>query len=162
MNIYRNSTIVNDPTGTENVILSFSGFDVSQVTGLKRLFRALDLVVAPTFTRRSTHLLCPCGEGPKFEKALEWDIPVVGMDWIWSLKEGVVQRVSTPTAAHDSMGIEDPKTTHKGKGKAVDRSERGSLVGLDAGLDAKIHDIVNSASSYTSSCRYADRLGLFP
>ena len=34
-------------------------------------------------TRQNTHLICPCGEGPKFTKALEWQIPVVNLQWLF-------------------------------------------------------------------------------
>ena len=37
---------------------------------------------APTFSRSSTHLLCPTGKGLKFERAKEWGKPVIGMDWL--------------------------------------------------------------------------------
>jgi len=40
---------------------------------------------APTFSKRTTHLLCPLRQGPKAEKALEWGIPVVDMIWLDSL-----------------------------------------------------------------------------
>jgi len=40
---------------------------------------------APTFSKKTTHLLCPSRQGPKAEKALEWGIPVVDMIWLDSL-----------------------------------------------------------------------------
>lgn len=40
---------------------------------------------APTFSKKTTHLLCPSKQGPKAEKALEWGIPVVDMVWLEGL-----------------------------------------------------------------------------
>jgi DNA replication regulator DPB11 len=38
--------------------------------------------MATNFSRRTTHLLCPSGQGAKFDKAGEWQIPVVGNAWL--------------------------------------------------------------------------------
>lgn len=47
--------------------------------------------IAPNFSRRTTHLLCPSREGTKFDKAVEWGIPVVDMQWLRRIvHEGVV------------------------------------------------------------------------
>jgi BRCT domain type II-containing protein len=40
---------------------------------------------ASTFSKRTTHLLCPLRQGPKAEKAREWGIPIVDMPWLESL-----------------------------------------------------------------------------
>lgn len=37
---------------------------------------------APAFSRRTTHLLCPSRTGAKHDKAQEWAIPIVEMDWL--------------------------------------------------------------------------------
>ena len=82
----------------ENVVLSLSGLDQSDLCWIRRLLRALGrhwdfflnltlhgpagITLAQNFSRRSTHLLCPTGNGAKFDKALEWRIPVVSMEWL--------------------------------------------------------------------------------
>lgn len=38
--------------------------------------------LVPTFSRRISHLLCPSKTGPKYDKAREWNIPVVDMSWL--------------------------------------------------------------------------------
>ena len=37
---------------------------------------------APTFSRSTTHLLCPAATGAKYARAREWGTPVVDMRWL--------------------------------------------------------------------------------
>lgn len=116
--------------------MSLSGFDQSQVYGLKRLLRALGeflvpslrlpilrsigINLAPTFSRRATHLLCSSGTGLKFEKACEWGIPIVNVHWLSKMADtGQIPGldgflVSAPTCGdaadtHASIVGEDPR-----------------------------------------------------
>jgi DNA replication regulator DPB11 len=78
----------------EHIVLSLSGLDQSELCWTKRLLRALGITLAQTFSRRSTHLLCPSACGAKYDKAKEWNIPVVGMAWLEDIaKEGRVPDV---------------------------------------------------------------------
>ena len=52
---------------------------------------------SPTFSKKTTHLLCPSGQGPKAEKAQEWGIPIVDMSWL----EGLLASVATSTMTED-------------------------------------------------------------
>lgn len=75
----------------------------------------LGITHAPTFTRRTTHLLCPSREGKKFEKAPEWGIDVVGMDWLHAVaREGRVPKVAGSASGKVSAPVQAPG---KGKGK---------------------------------------------
>ena len=76
----------------------------------------LGITHAPTFTRRTTHLLCPSREGKKFEKAPEWGIEVVGMEWLHAVaREG---RVPGKAAGSASGKVPAPvQAPGKGKGK---------------------------------------------
>ncbi|KAI0035513.1 hypothetical protein K488DRAFT_43095, partial [Vararia minispora EC-137] len=65
-----------------DIVLSPSGLDIAEDTWVKRLTRALGILHAPTFSRASTHLLCPAGSGQKFKKAHDWGIPVISMEWL--------------------------------------------------------------------------------
>ncbi|TCD70891.1 hypothetical protein EIP91_001199 [Steccherinum ochraceum] len=119
--------------GAEDVNLSFSGLDQSEGFWIRRLARALGLSLAPNFSRRTTHLLCPSMTGAKFDKAVEWGIPVVDLGWMERLaKEGLVPPVeidgghpsyrsepSSPRVAADPLPERDP-VDRKGKGKAND------------------------------------------
>ncbi|CAL1715793.1 unnamed protein product [Somion occarium] len=101
--------------GIELVNLSYSGLDQSEACWLRRLARALGLTIAPNFSRRSTHLLCPSRSGAKFEKAQEWGIPVVGMEWL----EEMIHSGRVP-GFHigDDSGYRQGGFASKGKGKA--------------------------------------------
>ncbi|OAX41931.1 hypothetical protein K503DRAFT_734711 [Rhizopogon vinicolor AM-OR11-026] len=79
----------------ERIVLSLSGLDQSELCWTKRLLRALGITLAQTFSRLSTHLLCPSACGAKYDKAKEWNIPVVGVAWLEDMaKEGNVPDVS--------------------------------------------------------------------
>ena len=54
---------------------------------------------APTFSKKTTHLLCPSRQGPKTEKALEWGIPVVDMVWL----EGLLVPTSNSSMTEDGV-----------------------------------------------------------
>lgn len=94
--------------------------------------------LAPNFSRRSTHLLCPSRSGAKFEKALEWGIPVVDMAWLAEMATtGVVpSTASTTSATASSMNVDandviPPHATSvvrdiKGKGREIDVGNRMS------------------------------------
>lgn len=64
-------------------------------------------------SRRNTHLICPCGSGPKFNKAQEWQIPTISLQWLYAtVKAGEIQGIFdylvTPAAvasAEPSDGI---------------------------------------------------------
>ena len=70
------------------------------------------IVHAPTFSRASTHLLCPSKQGAKFDKALEWGTPVIDLTWLEEMaRTGVIPSVADHLIAGT---VKDPK----GKGKA--------------------------------------------
>ncbi|KAG2341205.1 BRCT domain-containing protein [Suillus weaverae] len=97
---------------TEQIVLSLSGLDQSELCWTKRLLRALGITLAQIFSRRSTHLLCPSACGAKYDKAKEWNIPVVGMAWLEDMAtEGKIPDISKYIIG----GIGD--RTAKGKAK---------------------------------------------
>lgn len=57
--------------------------------------------LAQNFSRRSTHLFCPSLIGAKYDKAREWNIPVIDLEWF--------QEVSR-TGVVPSYVIEDEET----------------------------------------------------
>ncbi|KAL1700139.1 hypothetical protein EV121DRAFT_295488 [Schizophyllum commune] len=100
---------------TSRIVLSFSGLDEAEACWIRRLLRAIGITHAPTFTRRTTHLLCPSREGKKFEKAPEWGIEVVGMEWLHAVaREGRVPKVAGSASGKVSAPVQAPG---KGKGK---------------------------------------------
>ncbi|KAF9459055.1 hypothetical protein BDZ94DRAFT_1300839 [Collybia nuda] len=138
--------------GADDIHLSFSGFEQSEACWIKRLIRALGINLAPFFSRRSTHLLCPSGTGDKFTKACEWNIPVVTMEWLNVMARNgtipvVTEHLVTGSTfkvpqrhhtANDEMDV-DPNAkvnpVDKGKGKA--REEDFEQLGTFGGTFAK-------------------------
>ena len=75
------------------MVISFSGLGESEACWTRRFIRGigrssvplspktLTLAAgashAPTFSKKTTHLLCPSRQGPKAEKAAEWGIPII-------------------------------------------------------------------------------------
>ncbi|KAI0788205.1 hypothetical protein C8Q74DRAFT_664413 [Fomes fomentarius] len=88
--------------GAEEILLSFSGLDHAEACTVRRLLRALGISHAPNFSRRSTHLLCPSGEGAKADKAREWSTPIVDMSWLATLANAG-EIPSTPPPADDGV-----------------------------------------------------------
>ncbi|KAF8604138.1 hypothetical protein BDV93DRAFT_555779 [Ceratobasidium sp. AG-I] len=72
--------------GVELIQLHWTGLNNEQETAAKRLTKALGITVTESFAKRvNTHLLCPSGAGLKYDKALQWNIKVVGMDWLYDI-----------------------------------------------------------------------------
>jgi DNA replication regulator DPB11 len=158
--------------GSEGVQLSYSGLDQSEACWVRRLANGLGTSVsvifltlensyslagiglAPNFTRRSTHLLCPEHKGAKFEKATEWCIPVVGMTWLEEMaKSGVVPAVTSRTPAEISYhspanALSTPAPLTKGKGKERERAGGNGMI-----------DFTNG---WSTASQYSDRLTLRP
>jgi len=154
--------------GAEQVVMSLSGFDQSESCSLKRLLRALGITLATTFSRRSSHLLCPSGAGLKFEKASEWGVPVINTKWLQAMASSgkipavhgylVPGSIVPPHPDGDAMEID--RRDLKGKGKAVDKitthaasADKG--VHMDVDETGRMNDITNGAfsSSHLMSLR---------
>ncbi|KAL1739454.1 hypothetical protein HDZ31DRAFT_2667, partial [Schizophyllum fasciatum] len=90
---------------TSRMILSFSGLDEAEACWIRRLLKAVGITHAPTFTRRTTHLLCPSRTGKKFEKAPEWGIQVVDMEWLRVIaREGRIPGIASERAPVNGKG----------------------------------------------------------
>ncbi|EPQ54267.1 hypothetical protein GLOTRDRAFT_78211 [Gloeophyllum trabeum ATCC 11539] len=136
--------------GADQINLSFSGLEESDACWVRRLVRALGINLALNFSRRSTHLLCPSAIGPKYEKALEWGIPVVGMEWLERIgRSGIIFEVpvSELTGRSENQAIVHVLDV-KGKGKAKE---------VEYAPDLRITDITNSASSTSSNSQSVPR-----
>lgn len=144
--------------GAENILLSLSGLDQSELCWIRRLLRALGITIAQTFSRRSTHLLCPSAKGAKFDKALEWRIPVVSMEWINSMaRDGSVPDVGRHLVTHlqNDLFSHSPSGSaeaslrtkvDKGKGREVD-GELAKSGGVVLHGDQLLRPLENGSSS---------------
>ncbi|THH08112.1 hypothetical protein EW146_g9100 [Bondarzewia mesenterica] len=114
--------------GAEAVTMSPSGLDVAEDMWVKRLSRALGITHAPTFSRASTHLLCPSAKGAKFEKAREWGTPIVVGRWLdEAARTGIIPPI------FDYLIVDAPIDL-KGKGRAKE--------------DIGMMDITNDSQAY--------------
>lgn len=132
--------------------------------------------LAPTFSRRATHLLCPSGIGLKFEKAGQWGIPVVNVHWLAQMaKSGHVPGldgflVSAPTCsdayalevpiAADNMVLdEENKEDLKGKGKVVDKGKGCARdQGIEMSMAVDVGDQMNDITNSRHSCFFSGLL----
>ncbi|KAF8339719.1 uncharacterized protein EI90DRAFT_3151191 [Cantharellus anzutake] len=66
--------------------IAYSGLNNMETTYLKRFARAIGLDI-PEIAKRNliTHMVCPSRMGQKYEKAVEWRIPVVNLEWVYNL-----------------------------------------------------------------------------
>ncbi|KAF9230965.1 hypothetical protein BU15DRAFT_91011 [Melanogaster broomeanus] len=124
----------------ENIHLSLSGLDQSELCWIRRLLRALGVTLAPAFSPRSTHLLCPSGTGAKFDKALEWQIPVVSTAWLEDMaRVGVIPAVDKYCVGGSRTAMivdDDGGNVRRDKGKGKEKE-----------VDHQMADITNSHSS---------------
>ncbi|KAI0327027.1 hypothetical protein GY45DRAFT_1257833 [Cubamyces sp. BRFM 1775] len=134
--------------GSEHMVISYSGLEQSEACWIRRLLRALGIAHAPNFSRRTTHLLCPSGQGAKAEKAHEWGTPIVDMDWLAQVaRMGEIP----PTAAYagdsavqdgDNMNLQIVDYTGEREvlmatqqpAKAPDRNGKGKEKSQDGGI----------------------------
>ncbi|KAG6871928.1 hypothetical protein C0995_014791 [Termitomyces sp. Mi166 len=120
--------------GAEAIRLSFSGLDQAEATWITRLLRALGIKLEQFFSKKSTHLLCPSGTGLKFDRAREWSVPVVTLQWLAQIATtGVIPPISeflVPALAQTAgpSNQENAMDVDVNKGKAVDRGEETSPI----------------------------------
>lgn len=114
------------------------------------------MTLAPFFSRRSTHLLCPSGTGAKFDKACEWRLPVINMDWLaQTAKTGIIPPVQeylvggapAPNPLATNALYADPKGKSidrgKGKGKEIEKIHGGKTNTLSVSLENEMEGLVN-------------------
>ncbi|KAG8756889.1 hypothetical protein FRC12_010438 [Ceratobasidium sp. 428] len=82
--------------GVEDIKLNWTGLNNDQESAAKRLVKVLGITVTETFAKRTnTHLLCGSKSGIKYQKALQWSIPLVDMNWLYNIaKEGHIPEPS--------------------------------------------------------------------
>ncbi|KAG9015315.1 hypothetical protein FRB93_013015 [Tulasnella sp. JGI-2019a] len=71
--------------GAENIHLVWSGLLHSESHHLKQLCKVLGITAPDKFCRKTTHLICPQRQGPKYDKAIEWGVPVFNLEWVWEI-----------------------------------------------------------------------------
>ncbi|KAJ1307788.1 hypothetical protein OPQ81_001874 [Rhizoctonia solani] len=100
-------------SGAELIKLHWTGLDNEQETAVKRLIKALGMASTETFAKRvNTHLLCPTRSGLKYDKASQWRVVVVGMEWLYDIaKEG---RIPDADLTHAKLKLEQASSRMDG------------------------------------------------
>ncbi|EJD06504.1 uncharacterized protein FOMMEDRAFT_165286 [Fomitiporia mediterranea MF3/22] len=81
-------------SGANKLYIHVSGLAASEKTPSVRLVKAIGATVTDQLSKRNTHLICPCGTGAKFDKAQEWRIPILNLQWLYAtVKTGTMQEV---------------------------------------------------------------------
>lgn len=63
--------------------ISITGFSGSQRTGLGHLIDALGAAFDDSMRTSTTHLVCGKADGQKYEKALQWKLKIVSVEWLY-------------------------------------------------------------------------------
>ncbi|KAL5526618.1 DPB11 [Sanghuangporus sanghuang] len=101
--------------GADKLVVHISGLIPSEKTPSVRLLRAIGTTVTDQLSRRNTHLICPCGSGPKFMKALEWGIPVLSLQWLFdTVKSGEIHGVDNYVVVLDGPSSAPAKSAPEG------------------------------------------------
>ena len=160
----------------EKINLSLSGLDQSELCWIRRLVRAVGsfssrssvirvshhhthtgITLEPIFSRRSTHLFCPSGTGAKFDKALEWRIPVVSLAWLEEIaRTGTIPRVDGYLVGGSRVGATVDGEDGLGYDQQLDpvlevKKDKGK--GKEKEVDYQMMDITNgNAVHHSLSC----------
>ncbi|KAJ1659709.1 protein kinase activating protein dpb11 [Dispira simplex] len=67
------------------LVIGVSGFEGLPREHLIKFIRALGAECTEKFSRRNTHLVCKAPQGPKYDKAMQWGIPVMDEKWVMDL-----------------------------------------------------------------------------
>ncbi|KAI9460325.1 hypothetical protein HD554DRAFT_2323900 [Boletus coccyginus] len=154
----------------EKINLGLSGLDQSELCWIRRLVRAIGAfslrscticvnhhhacvgtTLEPTFSRRSTHLVCPSGTGAKFDKALEWRIPVVSLAWLEDIaRMGTIPRVNEYLIGGSLAGVSvdgEDGFGHAEHPNPAPEAKRDKGKGKEKEVDYQMIDITNDDST---------------
>jgi len=62
--------------------VAITGFVGTERCGIKQLLQYMTIQYTENMRRINTHLICKSASGAKYERALEWNIKVVSLDWL--------------------------------------------------------------------------------
>jgi len=69
-------------SGCKDLLITISGYTGTERFIVKNMVSILGANYTGYFTQAHTHLICKTPEGKKYEKALEWGIPIVNARWL--------------------------------------------------------------------------------
>ncbi|KAJ1965651.1 protein kinase activating protein dpb11, partial [Dispira parvispora] len=101
------------------LVIGISGFEGLPREHLIKFIRALGAECTEKFSRKNTHLVCKAPQGPKYDKAMQWGIPVMDEKWAMDLishesfptdLNATSRTVSSSTLSH-TLNNASPSTT---------------------------------------------------
>lgn len=72
-------------SGNVGIKVAVTGFQGAERVGISRLLIAMGASYTETMGNRNTHLICKEAVGPKFNKAVEWGLYVVTVEWLFHI-----------------------------------------------------------------------------
>jgi len=72
-----------EPVKKKPIRISITGFSGSKRTAIVHLIQAMGAVYDDSMRTSTTHLICREASGQKYEKAIEWKLHVVSVDWLY-------------------------------------------------------------------------------
>lgn len=67
--------------------LSITGFTGAERLALVHFIKAVGAIYDASMRKSTLHLICAKKSGPKYEKAIEWNVNVVDMEWLLDLAQ---------------------------------------------------------------------------
>jgi hypothetical protein len=67
--------------------VAVTGFVGSERTGIIHLLQSIGVTYTENMRSSNTHLICKESSGPKYDKAMEWGLHVVTIDWLFHIAQ---------------------------------------------------------------------------
>ena len=99
-------------SGMSNLCVAVTGFVAEERTGIAQYLKHLGATYTETLKRKNTHLICKEATGAKYYRAVEWNLHVVSLEWLFYVGRYGVQ------VAHGKESIFHPRS-----GERIDFSE---------------------------------------
>jgi hypothetical protein len=85
VDVEENSSIAGGKSSS--VRISVTGFTGTRRAAVVHLVQAMDGIYDDSMKTSTTHLICREAVGPKYEKAIEWNIHVVSIEWLYHISQ---------------------------------------------------------------------------
>jgi hypothetical protein len=99
-------------------VIGISGYDGMERVHIIRLIHLLGGHTTDTFSKKNTHLICYKINGPKYEFARKWNIPIIKAEWLYNCIKQQQQLpvhdylLEQPTISDGHMTVVYPSTSH--------------------------------------------------
>ncbi len=133
----------------QGVVIGITGYSGKERTYITSLATCLGMLAQEIFAKRdkkgakkSTHLVCANPDGPKYEAAVNWGLPVVSKDWLLACLD-VMQWVSEgPFLVGKSSVVTPNKPLHSDLKEKEEPQASRSTNSLEQGQDEDDDEVV--------------------